>query len=251
MAYFYKCELIRYLNLAHILVYRQANSIDDLSDLILDHSYNPPRSWITQEEMLLFQPDKKPKPGQLGEAVRRRKFFAQQLEARPRTTGRGRAAEPEKKEEERTTNPNLLQASPLITPTDMGGLISRYAIVYYWIEELLSKVAREGLIDSSRPEALWKMQENITKMRGAAADVFMYLYCKIPYIYVHLMTLLVKIYLIVIAAVAGSSLRMSWFLSRPADFTAAIMMASFPAPSSPALLLGLSPPPRAPDSSTC
>jgi hypothetical protein len=37
------------------------------------------------------------------------------------------------------------------------------------------------------------MQENITKMRGAAADVFMYLYCKIPYIYVHLLTLLVKV----------------------------------------------------------
>jgi len=51
VAYFYKCELIRYLNLAHILVYRQANSIDDLSDLIEDHSYNPPRAWITQEEV--------------------------------------------------------------------------------------------------------------------------------------------------------------------------------------------------------
>lgn len=48
-----------------------------------------------------------------------------------------------------------------------------------------------------------------------------------PYIYVHLMTMLVKTYLIVIAAVAGSSLRMSWFLSRPADFTAAIMMVFF------------------------
>lgn len=35
-------------------------------------------------------------------------------------------------------------------------------------------------------------------MRGAAADTFMYLYCKIPYIYVHLMTLLVKVYLLVI-----------------------------------------------------
>lgn len=36
------------------------------------------------------------------------------------------------------------------------------------------------------------MQECITKMRGAAADVFMYLYCKIPYIYMHLMTVLVR-----------------------------------------------------------
>lgn len=47
----YKKQLIRYLNLAHILVYRQANSIDDLSDLLEDHSYNPPRCWITKEEV--------------------------------------------------------------------------------------------------------------------------------------------------------------------------------------------------------
>jgi hypothetical protein len=56
----------------------------------------------------------------------------------------------------------------------------------------LSKASREGLVDRTRPEALWKMQECITKMRGAAADVFMYLYCKIPYIYMHLMTVLVR-----------------------------------------------------------
>jgi len=132
-------------------------------------------------QMLLFQPDKKPKPGQLGEAVRRRKFFAQQLEARPRSTVRRQTPSvPEPKAEPKQESPILLQQSPLITPTEPGGLISRYCIVYYWIEELLSKAAREGLIDTSRPEALWKMQENISKMRGAAADVFMYLYCKVP-----------------------------------------------------------------------
>lgn len=47
-----------------------------------------------------------------------------------------------------------------------------------------------------------RRQDSITKMRGAAADTFMYLYCKIPYIYVHLMTLLVKVYLLVIFAAA-------------------------------------------------
>ena len=31
-------------------------------------------------------------------------------------------------------------------------------MVYFWMDELLSKAAREGLIDPSRPEALWKMQ---------------------------------------------------------------------------------------------
>lgn len=41
------------------------------------------------------------------------------------------------------------------------------------------------------------------------------------------MTVLVKVYLIVIAAVAGSSMRMAWFLSRPADFVAAILMVFF------------------------
>ena len=37
-------------------------------------------------------------------------------------------------------------------------LVSRYVMVYFWMDELLSKAAREGLIDPSRPEALWKMQ---------------------------------------------------------------------------------------------
>lgn len=31
-------------------------------------------------------------------------------------------------------------------------------MVYFWMDELLSKAAREGLIDPARPEALWKMQ---------------------------------------------------------------------------------------------
>jgi hypothetical protein len=44
---------------------------------------------------------------------------------------------------------------------------------------------------------------------------------------VHLLTILVKVYLIVIAAVAGSSMRAAWLASRPADFLVAILMVFF------------------------
>jgi hypothetical protein len=44
---------------------------------------------------------------------------------------------------------------------------------------------------------------------------------------VHLMTVLVKVYLIVIAAVAGSSMRIAWLASRPVDFVVAILMLFF------------------------
>eukprot|EP00960_Hanusia_phi_P065015 765978-Hanusia_phi.AAC.3 len=228
VAAWYRAQLIRWCNLAHILIYRQANNQDDLTELIEDTNYNPPRQWLTREELVLFEPSKaqESSPVRVSDSLtRRRKFFSQQLAARPRTKHRQ----------------DLKSFDP--------PLVSRYVVVYYWMDELISKAAREGLIDSARPEALWKLQDNITKMRGAAADVrmksdlcicklapqvFMYLYCKIPYICkscpsasflklslielyltfccsdVHLMTVLVKVYLLVIAAVGGSALKVAW-----------------------------------------
>jgi len=154
---------------------------------------------------VLFEPSRAHEPSDFSDALsRRRRFFSQQLAARPR-------AKQSQKQEVRYDPP----------------LISRYVMVYYWMDELLSKAAREGLIDPARPEALWKMQESITKMRGAAADVFMYLYCKIPYIYVHLLTLLVKVYLLVIAAVGGSCIKIAWMAGRPTDVFLAVVMIFF------------------------
>ena len=48
-AAWYREQLIRWLNLAHILVYRQANNQDDLEELVEDKSYTPARQWITRE----------------------------------------------------------------------------------------------------------------------------------------------------------------------------------------------------------
>ncbi|EKX51630.1 hypothetical protein GUITHDRAFT_134521 [Guillardia theta CCMP2712] len=189
VAAWYRAQLIRWCNLAHILIYRQANNQDDLTELIEDTNYNPPRQWLTREELVLFEPSKaqESSPVRVSDSLtRRRKFFSQQLAARPRT--------------------KIRQDLKSFDPP----LVSRYVVVYYWMDELISKAAREGLIDSARPEALWKLQDNITKMRGAAADVFMYLYCKIPYI-----------------SVGGSALKVAWMASRPIDFMLAMLMIFF------------------------
>ena len=210
-AQWYRKQLIRWLNLAHILVYRQAQNRDDIEDLVEDSTYSPARQWLTREELVLFEPSLAERGVESISGIsddslsRRRRFFAQQLAARPRTAQ-------SRKQETKVHDPPL---------------ISRYVMVYFWMDELLSKASREGLIDPSRPEALWKMQDSITKMRGAAADVFMYLYCKIPYVYVHLMTLLVKVYLLVIAAVGGSCIKIAWMAGRPTDLFLAVGMIFF------------------------
>lgn len=80
-------------------------------------------------------------------------------------------------------------------------------MVLYWIEQLLSKASREDLLDVLRNDAHVYMQGDITSIRDSASGVFAHLYCKIPYIYMQLLTCMVKIYLIVVAVIAGSSMR--------------------------------------------
>jgi len=67
----------------------------------------------------------------------------------------------------------------------------------------------EGTLSKNRPEALWKLQSCTNNIRTAASTVFTYLYCKIPYIYIQLLTFMVKLYLVVIAVIAGSNLRVA------------------------------------------
>jgi hypothetical protein len=50
-AAWYRQQLIRWLNLAHVLVYRQANNQDDLEPLVDDSTYTPARQWLTREEL--------------------------------------------------------------------------------------------------------------------------------------------------------------------------------------------------------
>ena len=124
-------RFIRYINLAHALVYKQASHSDDYSDLV---------------EMGLVTP-------------------------------------PEVK---------LLK-----------GLPSQYTVVYSWASHLLREAASAGLIIYP-VTTLPQLNADIHAMRGAGADVFMYLNCQIPYNYSHLMTFMTKMHLLLSAVVCGS-----------------------------------------------
>jgi hypothetical protein len=83
----------------------------------------------------------------------------------------------------------------------------RYLVVLYWIQTLLDKALNEDLLDNRNSEAHAYMQADLISIRDSVSGVFAHLYCKIPYIYMQLLTFMVKIYLIVVAVIAGSSMR--------------------------------------------
>jgi len=118
--------LLRYVNLAHALLYKQANKDEDMSDL-LDSGL------MTELEWDVLRP-----------------------------------------------------------------LVSRYMMVYFWLSDLIHQCAENGVFMYPGTTIRF-LQENVTAMRGAAADVFMYLNTQIPYIYVHLITVITKIHLILIS----------------------------------------------------
>lgn len=100
-SYWCRSELLRYLNLAHVAVYKQAAQDEDYSDVI-------EAGLCTAEEWELLQP-----------------------------------------------------------------LPSRYMMIYYWANELFVRAAESGRV--TFPMATIPLYHaNITKQRGAAADVFMY-----------------------------------------------------------------------------
>lgn len=70
-------------------------------------------------------------------------------------------------------------------------------------------MSQEGFIAKGRPEALFKLQTCANNVRIATSTIFTYLYCKIPFIYVQLLTFMVKLYLVVIAVIAGSNIRVA------------------------------------------
>mmetsp|Transcript_57735 Transcript_57735/g.141624 ORF Transcript_57735/g.141624 Transcript_57735/m.141624 type:complete len:878 (+) Transcript_57735:26-2659(+) len=188
-----RATLVRWINLVHILIYRQARNVHDISDLVHDTRYEPPRQWMTEEEWGILQgrlmttdtgPDKIHKAFQKQCGLR-----GEYCAANNKPT-------------------SLFFAAQELVPVQ-NKLVGRSVIVLYWIERLMSQLSREGLLESSREEALFKMQECLSEIRGSILCLFTYLYCKIPYIYAHTLTCMVKLYLTVIALVAGSSLRLA------------------------------------------
>ena len=73
-------------------------------------------------------------------------------------------------------------------------------MIYSWLTELLLRTAESGRV--SYPNTIIPLiHADITKQRGAAADLFMFTGCQIPYVYAHLMTGIVKLHLLLVATV--------------------------------------------------
>jgi hypothetical protein len=80
---------------------------------------------------------------------------------------------------------------------------NRFVTVYTWIASLLCYCADHNMITNSHA-VLPRMQKNITKMRGSAGNIFMYLNCQLPYPYIQLLSFLVHFFLFVAACSSGN-----------------------------------------------
>jgi hypothetical protein len=84
---------------------------------------------------------------------------------------------------------------------------SRYSVVYGWVLHRFVVAIHDGHVHPNiAPQVLVFVQENISKMRGACADVKMYQNQQIPLPYVHLLELLVTVYLTLAPAALVSQL---------------------------------------------
>lgn len=189
-------DIFRWLNLAHILVYRQARNQHDISDLVNDERYDPPRAWITQKEWFILQGrtmthSERMSQGDIEDVFQRFKVLTPKI--KPEQRGK------------------RMQANLFFAAQDLlhvkNKLLFRSNTVLYWIERKISECAAKGLFVPWRIEKFSKMEVCLSDMRMSILGLFTCLYSKIPYIYMQLLTCLVKLYLFVIAIVAGSSLR--------------------------------------------
>eukprot|EP01104_Vermistella_antarctica_P008745 TRINITY_DN2213_c3_g1_i1.p1 TRINITY_DN2213_c3_g1~~TRINITY_DN2213_c3_g1_i1.p1 ORF type:complete len:391 (+),score=63.33 TRINITY_DN2213_c3_g1_i1:321-1493(+) len=101
----------------------------------------------------------------------------------------------------KTDNVEDLIQSGLMTEREwklLKPLPSRYMMVYYWVADLINQSCLAGRVPY--PERVVpNMHLNITAARGAAADLFMYLNCQIPFFYAHLIGFMVNIHLLMIS----------------------------------------------------
>lgn len=85
----------------------------------------------------------------------------------------------------------------------LEGRPSAYMMVYSWLTELFLQAAESGRV--AYPQTVIPLiHANITKQRGAAADVLMYTGCQLPYSYAHIMTLMVKLHLLLISTTCST-----------------------------------------------
>jgi hypothetical protein len=73
----YRRTLVRWINLFHILVYTQARNVHDITDLVQDKRFNPPRQWLTEEEWGILQGRATEPAERTRDSINRRLAFAQ------------------------------------------------------------------------------------------------------------------------------------------------------------------------------
>ena len=142
--------LIRWANLLHILVYRQARNIHDIKDLVLDTRYHPARVWLTEEEWGILQGKTKKNWEEGKEAMKKgaKPVLPVNLALDDNETGQAgnfskqegppirSVSFPQKHDEEFERihfNRKFYFASQELIPAK-NKLMSRYMIVLYWSE---------------------------------------------------------------------------------------------------------------------
>ncbi|CAK0824936.1 unnamed protein product, partial [Prorocentrum cordatum] len=164
------CELVRYLNLAHVLVHMQA------------------RSKHGKEVLLTFQD---------------------------------------------------LQRAELVTQSERQIIesldgVSLHQVAYMWFLQLWLEVVQQGLVPKLLVDSMHaKMQENISMMRGAASDIFMYQNTPPPIGYFRVLYLLLNVSLLIsplgvyASLLSDSSVLMDRWMVVPVVFMIAFFMLSF------------------------
>eukprot|EP00276_Gloeochaete_wittrockiana_P011412 CAMPEP_0184650660 /NCGR_PEP_ID=MMETSP0308-20130426/8228_1 /TAXON_ID=38269 /ORGANISM="Gloeochaete witrockiana, Strain SAG 46.84" /LENGTH=459 /DNA_ID=CAMNT_0027084361 /DNA_START=615 /DNA_END=1994 /DNA_ORIENTATION=+ len=82
-------------------------------------------------------------------------------------------------------------------------LPNKFNIVYLWVASMIRESAKKGMV-YNQVHMVPLMHGNITVMRGAAADVFMYLNTQVPYGYTHVMVVLTRLHLFFITIHSGA-----------------------------------------------
>eukprot|EP00741_Cyanophora_paradoxa_P020650 tig00021281_g19931.t1 len=172
-------NIIRYANLAHVLVYKQAGLEADLNPDQLDAHYD------------LSSMPARPDPARL-------------LGCAPDCLALPSLASDAGDGPQDLVNGQLQLMSPeewkILKP-----LPNKWQMVYSWVACLVRDCAATGRMVFPST-MLPNFQIDLTTMRGSAGDIFMVLHTQVPYAYVHLLTIIVKMHLVFITLYASTVL---------------------------------------------
>eukprot|EP00276_Gloeochaete_wittrockiana_P013170 CAMPEP_0184371004 /NCGR_PEP_ID=MMETSP1089-20130417/163153_1 /TAXON_ID=38269 ORGANISM="Gloeochaete wittrockiana, Strain SAG46.84" /NCGR_SAMPLE_ID=MMETSP1089 /ASSEMBLY_ACC=CAM_ASM_000445 /LENGTH=322 /DNA_ID=CAMNT_0026713703 /DNA_START=59 /DNA_END=1027 /DNA_ORIENTATION=+ len=96
----------------------------------------------------------------------------------------------------------------LITTDEWDALAKvpgKFQVVYSWILQIITECARSDRL-MFPATTLPNLQEDLTVLRGSAADIFMIIGTQIPFAYVHLLTLLTRLHIVFVTLYCSSLL---------------------------------------------